>query len=118
VVSKPVHVQGDPLSLHRAVGNLIDNALRVAPAGSLLTIGAGQADGWGYVGVADQGPGFDAGGSALGGSGLGLGIVEQVAQLHGGSFAVFSREVEPTGTTTVIWIPINGQEDPPSSNPL
>ncbi|HSL26601.1 MAG TPA: ATP-binding protein [Acidimicrobiia bacterium] len=120
LVTRPVQVQGDPLSLRRAVGNLIDNALRVAPAGSLLTIGAGRVDGWGFLGVADQGPGFRTPSEEPGlrGPGLGLSIVEQVAQLHGGRFAVFSRELEPTGTTMIVWMPINGGENPPSINPL
>ena len=74
VVSESATIQAEPVSLTRALGNLIDNALRVAPPGSDLRIASGQVDGWAYLAVADQGPGFDL---ARTGSGLGLGIVEK-----------------------------------------
>ena len=41
VVSSRPSVQAEPASLTRALGNLIDNALRVAPAGSHLRIASG-----------------------------------------------------------------------------
>ena len=116
VASEHAVVQAEPVSLTRALGNLIDNALRVAPPGSDLRIASGQVDGWAYLAVADQGPGFDFAGS---GSGLGLSIVEQVAQLHGGTFTVFSREVQGGGSTTVIWLPTGTTSGPPPiENPL
>ena len=121
VVSESATIQAEPVSLTRALGNLIDNALRVAPPGSDLRIASGQVDGWAYLAVADQGPGFDL---ARTGSGLGLSIVEQVAQLHGGMFTVFSRQSDSGGSTTVIWLPTDrttGQPptgQPPNENPL
>jgi len=116
VVSGSATIKAEPVSLTRALGNLIDNALRVAPPGSDLRIASGQVDGWAYLAVADQGPGFDL---ARAGSGLGLGIVEQVAQLHGGVFAVFSRQSHSGGSTTVIWLPTDQSTGPPpSENPL
>lgn len=115
VVSESATVQAEPVSLTRALGNLIDNALRVAPPGSDLQIASGQVDGWAYLAVADQGPGFDI---APTGSGLGLSIVEQVAQLHGGRFAVFPRKTH-SGSTTVIWLPTNRTDGPPpTENPV
>ena len=114
VTSDQALVQGEPVSLTRALGNLIDNALKVAPAGSDLRIASGQVDGWAYLAVADQGPGFDFAGT---GAGLGLSIVEQVAQLHGGTFAVFSPH--EGGSTTVIWLPTaTTSGPPPMKNPL
>jgi signal transduction histidine kinase len=116
VISESAVVQADPVSLTRALGNLIDNALRVAPPGSDLRIASGQVDGWAYLAVADQGPGFDF---SRTGSGLGLSIVEQVAQLHGGRFTVFSRETHRSGSTTVIWLPTDETSGrPPDENPL
>ena len=116
VLSEPAMVHGEPTSLTRALGNLIDNALRVAPAGSHLRVASGQVDGWAYLAVADQGPGFDR---ARTRSGLGLSIVEQVAQLHGGSFAVFSGQHGGRGTTTVIWLPTDTTAGPPpGENPV
>jgi signal transduction histidine kinase len=116
VVSESATVQAEPVSLTRALGNLIDNALRVAPPGSDLRIASGQVDGWAYLAVADQGPGFDL---ARTGSGLGLSIVEQVAQLHGGMFTVFSRQSHSGGSTTVIWLPTDRTTGPPpNENPV
>ena len=116
VVSEPALVHGEPTSLMRALGNLVDNALRVAPAGSDLRVASGQVDGWAYLAVADQGPGFDRSRTR---SGLGLSIVEQVAQLHGGSFAVFSGQDRGSGTTTVIWLPTDTTSGPPpGENPV
>jgi signal transduction histidine kinase len=116
VMSDPVLVQAEPVSLTRALGNLIDNALRMAPPGSDLRIASGQVDGWAYLAVADQGPGFDLARTA---SGLGLSIVEQVTQLHGGRFTVFSRKSPSGGSTTVIWLPTDGTSGPPpDQNPV
>ncbi len=87
--------------IRQAVDNLIDNALRFAPAGTQITID-GRAQGADLViEVADAGPGFPAeylphaferfrrpdGGRARpdGGSGLGLSIVAAVVAAHGGS---------------------------------
>lgn len=112
--AKPVLVQGDQLSLTRALTNLVENALRAAPIGSTMSVASGELDGWGYLAVADQGPGFDF--SAIG-SGLGLSIVEQVAQLHGGRFVV--RRREGGGTSAIVWIPREGASDePPSISPM
>jgi signal transduction histidine kinase len=116
VISEPAVVHAEPTSLTRALNNLIDNALRVAPKGSALRIASGQVDGWAYLAVADQGPGFEP---ARVGSGLGLSIVEQVAQLHGGKFAVFPRHEQGRGSTTVIWLPTDTTSGPPpAENPV
>lgn len=116
VISEPAVVHAEPTSLARALNNLIDNALRVAPKGSALRIASGQVDGWAYLAVADQGPGFEP---ARVGSGLGLSIVEQVAQLHGGTFAVFPRHAQGRGSTTVIWLPTDTTSGPPPvENPV
>ncbi|MGH8927448.1 MAG: sensor histidine kinase [Acidimicrobiia bacterium] len=117
VLSGRAIVQADPVSLTRALGNLVDNALRVAPAGSRLRIGSGRTDGWAFLAVADQGPGFDPTETA---GGLGLSIVEKVAQLHGGAFSILSRQSADPGTTTVIWLPVDMANLPavPVGDPL
>jgi len=93
--------------VRRAVDNLVDNALRYAPARSTVTVGAHQHDGVVDVAVLDEGPGFpedflphaferfrradDARSRGSGGTGLGLSIVLAVADAHGGTATAVNR---------------------------
>ena len=45
-------VQGDRDVLKRAVTNLLDNAVRVAPEGSSVRLSHGEVDGWAWLAVA------------------------------------------------------------------
>ena len=89
----------DAALIERAVGNLLDNALRVTPAGGQIALRIEPEPQAQRLTVADTGPGvpqadrehvFDRffQGSAhrerRGSSGLGLAIVRRVAELHGG----------------------------------
>jgi signal transduction histidine kinase len=92
---QPTLVRGDPDALERAVGNLVDNALKWSPPDGHVRISAAA----GTVEVTDEGPGipaddlphiFDrfyrsAAARSLPGSGLGLAIVRQIADAHDGS---------------------------------
>src|SRR3546814_6993866 len=50
-------VVGNPGLLASAIGNLLDNALRVSPAGSAVRLSARRERGEGVVAVSDGGPG-------------------------------------------------------------
>jgi two-component system, OmpR family, sensor histidine kinase MprB len=92
---RPTLVRGDPEALERAIGNLVDNALKWSPPDGRVRISAAG----GKVEVSDEGPGipaddlpyiFDrfyrsATARALPGSGLGLAIVRRIAEMHHGS---------------------------------
>jgi two-component system, OmpR family, sensor histidine kinase MprB len=95
-------VRGVPARVERAVGNLLDNAIKWNPDGEPIEV---SVDG-GEVAVRDHGPGiseqdrpyifdrFYRSADARGrpGSGLGLAIVRQVAESHGGEVAVEDAE--------------------------
>jgi signal transduction histidine kinase len=108
-------IQGVEVSIDRALSNLVENACRVAPRGSTITIGSGVQDGWAWLGVVDEGPGLGIPPSDT--VGLGLSIVGQVAEMHGGVLATDSSP--GTGTRMVIWLPGEGAEpSPPDTLPI
>ena len=99
--TEPGPMMGDQRRLHRAVLNLLDNALRYSPNGSSVDVSIVPSGGWWLLSIRDHGPGLsdsDLGGmfqrfyrgdpsrarSARSGSGLGLAIVQQIAVNHGG----------------------------------
>lgn len=96
--TQPALVQGVPGRLHRALNNLIDNAMKWSPADTVVEV----TQSGGEIVVRDHGPGIDAtdlpyvfdrfyrakDSRGTAGSGLGLAIVRQVAASHGGSAAV------------------------------
>jgi signal transduction histidine kinase len=115
-------VNADREALKGAISNLVANALRFAPPGSPLHIAAGQRDGWHWLGVRDFGAGMVAQDQALvfrrawrgggqdgdGGAGIGLALVRQVAEAHGGSVRLTSRP--RAGSSFVIWLPGRDEE--------
>lgn len=94
--------------LEQAIDNLLDNALRVAPAGSTVRLHVEDEEGWIAVHVTDEGPGmppedrrhaFDRfwtrKADRTGGSGLGLAIVARLVRNSGGEVELRDR---PGGT--------------------
>ena len=90
-------VPGDRDLLLEAVGNLLDNAVKFAPAGTAVTLSLRCGPGGVCICVADQGPGIPAAerervlqrfyrtekSRTVEGNGLGLSLVAAVASLHG-----------------------------------
>ena len=96
----PLEAQADPQRLHLALTNLIENAIKFTPPGSIVRVTSWRRGSEVGVTVSDEGPGipakdrehlFDryyraesARGRNVGGSGLGLAICHEVALAHGG----------------------------------
>lgn len=117
VSANPASIVGVELAVERALSNLIDNAIRAAPDGSLLRLASGEIGGWAYLAVDDQGPGLQLDADDLP-IGLGLSIVERVADSHGGALASFSGSTG-TGTTMVMWFPTPGKNGAhPNNSPF
>lgn len=112
-------VVADPDLLSRAVENLISNAIKYSPEGTEVAVAATAEGASVLIAVADQGYGIpeqdlgrifdkffrvprvqDAG---VPGTGLGLALVREIAELHGGSVSVAS-EVN-AGSTFTLRIP-------------
>ncbi len=103
VVGNSRPMEGDPNRLLRVLGNLVQNAGKYAPAGSTITV---QLEDAGFE-VLDEGPGVPAGelerlfqpfyrgskSSTHQGKGLGLGLmlVRQIVEAHGGSVSARNR---------------------------
>ncbi|MFD1721951.1 sensor histidine kinase [Amnibacterium endophyticum] len=127
-------VFADPVALSRAVGNLLSNAVRLAPAGSTVVIAAGSRGGWAWTAVRDEGPGIPPDerdrvferfhrvpGGDRGGSGLGLAIARQIVESHEGRLALVPAGA---GSTFVLWLPDRAtvapdrRGAPPAADPL
>jgi signal transduction histidine kinase len=108
-------VEGDGPAVRRAVSNLVANAVRLAPEGSVIRLSARRIDDVVAVQVVDEGPGIDPAdheaifhrfwrGQDVGaGSGLGLSIVRRVAERHGGTATVESAP--GSGSTFTLRLP-------------
>lgn len=100
-------VLGDAQWLKQALINLLDNALHYTPSGGAVTVRLQQCGDWVAVAVEDTGHGIEpehlpqlferfyrtdwARAKDAGGTGLGLPIVKEIAEAHGGTISVTSQ---------------------------
>ncbi|MBO7663843.1 MAG: hypothetical protein J6U01_10775 [Clostridia bacterium] len=112
-------VQADARLIVQVIINLLDNAVKYAPAGTGIVIGSREEGGNVMVSVADEGPGipedqkphvFDLfwsgnnlSGDSRRGLGLGLALCQSIMKAHGGRISV--RDNEPRGTVFELTFP-------------
>lgn len=115
-------IAADPEMLHLALANLLENAARYSPPQSEIVLGAALGEGGVVLRVEDHGQGIPPGlreqifdrffridfrdGQRIGGTGLGLPLVKEIASLHGGQVRLESRE--GAGSTFFLHLPTTG----------
>ncbi len=120
---QPVRMLGDANRMQQVLWNLLTNAIKFTPAGGRIRVSLHALDSQLELCVEDSGEGisaeflpfvFDrfrqADASTTrrhGGLGLGLSIVRQIAELHGGSVRVSSRGVGQ-GASVSVSLPVSG----------
>jgi signal transduction histidine kinase len=107
LVSEELHLTGDRELVEYACYNLLTNAVKYSPQRTEVTASAWKHDSWIHIAVKDQGIGMDqkevkqifqkfyrtkkAEESGEAGTGIGLSIVQQIVEQHGGRIEVTSR---------------------------
>jgi signal transduction histidine kinase len=108
------HIQADPLLLHRAIENLVLNAMDAMPSGGVLAIATSTGDGSVVIEIADTGSGLTKEEcerlftpyytTKQHGTGLGLAVVQSVISDHGGTISVESESGVGTTFRIVLMI--------------
>src|SRR5712691_4270460 len=125
-------VSGDPGRLQQVVWNLLSNAVKFTPNGGRVDVRLERLDSDVQITVSDTGKGISAEFLPLvfdrfrqadststrkyGGLGLGLAIVRQIIELHGGTVQAESRG-EGHGATFTVRLPIKGIGDKENTIP-
>lgn len=110
----------DEAAMRLALGNLLDNAIKFSPAGATVRVAVARADGDAIVTVRDEGRGLDAdeqahlfepfwrgSDAATGGAGLGLHLVRELVEAHGGTVAAHS-DGRDRGACFTVRLPLGG----------
>jgi PAS domain S-box-containing protein len=116
-------VRADPVRLEQIIWNLLNNAVKFTPRGGRITVRLGEENDEIVLTVSDNGQGIDPSflphifeifrqadpgtSRAQQGMGIGLAVVQQLVELHGGSVSACSDGVGQ-GATFMIRLPRSG----------
>lgn len=128
VPSESIMINGDQTKLRQVLVNIIDNAIKYTPTGT-ITVSLTQEANELHTIVADTGPGIDAeeitklfgkfsrgaAGKDGGGSGLGLFLVKKVIELHNGRVWASSNGIG-YGSQFHIVLPVKGSVSTPAGS--
>lgn len=130
-VREPLFVAGDYEMLERAIFNLLSNAAKYSPKGSLLQVTLTRKNNVACISVEDAGQGIDTGlyatlfaryqrepsvGDGQSGIGLGMALVQSVAAYHGGTVLV--TRSQSGGTKVALSISLRTQKDAQFRSPV
>lgn len=131
VLGGPMWVDGDPVRLAQVVGNLLNNAAKYTPAEGTLSLDVRREGGEAVIAVIDNGMGVPAAmqpqifelfaqvqahqSRAQGGLGIGLALVRQLVNLHGGTITVQS-DGENKGSCFTVRLPLLPELSHPQGN--
>ena len=119
--SLPIMVQADVVRIEQVLMNLINNAMKFTPEGGTVRVVVSSENGFGRLDVIDSGTGiaadqlgkvFDMFGQvgaatarSKGGLGIGLALVRQIVELHGGRVQADSAGLG-AGAQFTLWLPL------------
>jgi signal transduction histidine kinase/CheY-like chemotaxis protein len=121
LTEEPLLVEADPVRVQQIVWNLLHNAVKFTPQGGRVLLGLEQEEDQARLVVEDTGQGVDPAflpglfemfrqadartGRRQGGLGIGLALVRQLAELHGGRVGAES-EGPGRGSRFTVWLPL------------
>lgn len=133
VPDEPLVVTGDAGQLYRACANLVGNALKFSHEGGRVDIAVGSDGNDAVIRVIDRGIGIPEDARAhlgtsffrsrnaierqISGTGLGLRVVQLVADAHDGAFEIDSEEGRGTTVTLRLRTSATGPSSDPTSGP-
>lgn len=115
----------DPVLFRHVVGNLLDNAAKYSPAGTMIEIRAHRREDGIAIDIVDEGPGIPpedlgqiferffragAGDRRRAGSGLGLAICRGFVEAMGGTISAHNRTDRPGAVFSIAW-PVSAMLD-------
>ena len=113
----PIYVYGDRSKLKQVFVNVIDNSLKYTKPGGSISVNTSLKDDKAFIEITDNGCGIDKSNlsnitqkffkvdDSTRGFGIGLSIVQEIVNAHGGKLQIFSEK--GIGTTVIISLDVS-----------